>query len=82
MDLNKRIDILKQNFYIKRNSTIKQKLSAFYIIVDLISGMVVGCVSGYSLDQYFQTLPAFLFVFSGLGTIAGLYNALKNVSKS
>jgi len=45
---------------------------AWRMVVELVSGMVLGLAIGYGLDVVFHTLPLFLVIFSLLGFGAGV----------
>ena len=46
--------------------------NAWRMVVELVTGMVMGFGIGYGLDWVFGTLPLFLIVFSLLGFAAGV----------
>lgn len=50
---------------------------AFRIATELVAGVFVGGLFGWSLDAWLRTAPAFLIVFLLLGVAAGLLNAVK-----
>ena len=45
---------------------------AWRMVIELVSGMVLGLAIGYGLDLLFGTLPLFLVIFSLLGFGAGV----------
>ena len=45
---------------------------AWRMVIELVSGMVLGLAIGYGLDVVFHTLPIFLIIFSLLGFGAGV----------
>ena len=45
---------------------------AWRMVIELVSGMVLGLAIGYGLDVLFGTLPLFLVIFSLLGFGAGV----------
>ncbi len=51
------------------------------LLVDLISGLIVGAFLGYFIDVYFGTLPLVLFILTILGTAGGFYNFYKELKK-
>ncbi|MFQ3307556.1 MAG: F0F1-type ATP synthase assembly protein I [Candidatus Midichloriaceae bacterium] len=55
--------------------------STFFIIVDILVGMIVGGFVGYICDFYLNTLPIFLFICSVLGFFSGFLNVYKNLNK-
>jgi len=48
-----------------------QEISPFAIAVDLVSGTMVGVVSGIFTDKFFNSKPLFLIIFTIIGMIAG-----------
>lgn len=45
---------------------------AWRMVIELVSGMVIGLSIGYGLDWMFGTLPIFLVIFALLGFVAGV----------
>ena len=77
-DIKQRIESLKKSAKINKEATAQKKIGPLHVMIDLASGMAVGCGIGYYLDQYFGTLPAFLFICSILGVAGGFYNFFKS----
>ena len=50
---------------------------AFRLSTDLVAGLIVGGVMGWSIDRWLGTAPWFLIVFFILGIAAGIFNVLK-----
>ena len=50
---------------------------AFRLSTDLVAGLIVGGVMGWSIDLWLGTAPWFLIVFFILGIAAGIFNVLK-----
>ena len=46
--------------------------NAWRMVIELVTGMVMGFGIGYGLDWLFGTLPLFLVIFSLLGFAAGV----------
>jgi len=46
--------------------------NAWRMVIELVTGMVMGFGIGYGLDWLFGTLPVFLVVFTLLGFAAGV----------
>ncbi|MCZ6902077.1 MAG: AtpZ/AtpI family protein [Rickettsia endosymbiont of Ixodes persulcatus] len=53
------------------NSKVQQEISPFTIAIDLVSGTMVGVVSGIFTDKFFNSKPLFLIIFTIIGMIAG-----------
>ena len=45
---------------------------AWRMVIELVSGMLLGLAIGYGLDRVFGTLPVFLLIFGLLGFVAGV----------
>lgn len=50
---------------------------AFRLSTELVSGIVVGGVMGWSIDKWLGTKPWFLLIFFILGIAAGIINVIK-----
>ena len=46
------------------------------MIIELVTGMLLGMGIGYGLDAVFKTLPLFLVIFSLIGFAAGIKTML------
>jgi ATP synthase protein I len=49
---------------------------AWRMVIELVTGMLLGMAIGYGLDVLFGTLPIFLIIFSLLGFAAGIRTML------
>jgi ATP synthase protein I len=49
---------------------------AWRMVIELVSGMLLGLSIGYGLDYVFGTLPIFLIIFSLLGFAGGVRTML------
>jgi ATP synthase protein I len=49
---------------------------AWRMVIELMTGMLLGMAIGYGLDVLFGTLPIFLIIFSLLGFAAGIKTML------
>jgi ATP synthase protein I len=77
-ELENRIKLLKDKVSSKQ-ANIHGKFNYSRLLIDLISGLIVGASLGYIADNYFETLPVFLFIFTILGTMGGFYNFYKEL---
>ena len=62
-----------------RTNTVKgfsQGEVAWRMVIELVTGMVLGMGIGYGLDVLFGTLPIFLIIFSLFGFAAGIKTML------
>jgi ATP synthase protein I len=73
--LEQRIEKLKGKAPVKRADTgvvFSQGEVAWRMVVELVTGMVLGLAIGYGLDVLFGTRPLFLVIFVLLGFGAGI----------
>lgn len=73
--LEKRIEKLKGKDPVRRADTgvvFSQGEVAWRMVVELVTGMVLGLAIGYGLDVLFGTRPLFLIIFVLLGFGAGI----------
>ncbi len=73
--LEKRIERLKAKDPVRRADTgvvFSQGEVAWRMVVELVTGMVLGLAIGYGLDVLFGTRPIFLIIFVLLGFGAGI----------
>jgi ATP synthase protein I len=49
---------------------------AWRMVIELVTGMLLGTAIGYGLDVLFKTLPVFLIGFSLIGFAAGIKTML------
>jgi len=54
---------------------------AWRMIIELVTGMVIGMAIGYGLDVVFGTLPIFLVIFALLGFAAGVKTMLRTAAQ-
>ena len=77
--LTARIDRIKGKPAGTKTNTVKgfsQGEVAWRMIIELVTGMLLGMGIGYGLDAVFSTLPLFLVIFSLLGFAAGIRTML------
>lgn len=77
--LEARIDKMKGPAVGVRTNTVKgfsQGEVAWRMIIELVTGMLLGLGIGYGLDAVFGTLPIFLVIFSLIGFAAGIKTML------
>lgn len=73
--LEKRLEKLKGKAPVRRAETgvvFSQGEVAWRMVVELVTGMVLGLAIGYGLDVLFGTRPVFLVIFVLLGFGAGI----------
>jgi ATP synthase protein I len=49
---------------------------AWRMVIELVTGMLLGLGIGYGLDRWFGTLPVFLIIFALIGFAAGVRTML------
>lgn len=81
-DLIKKIDEFKEKErLIKTSNNIEKRGNsiglAFRLSTELVSGIVVGSVMGWSLDKWLGSQPWFFLIFFILGIAAGIINVIK-----
>ena len=54
---------------------------AMRITTDLMSGLIIGGIMGWSLDKMFGTEPWLLILFFVLGVFAGISNVIRTANK-
>ena len=54
---------------------------AMRITTDLMSGVIIGGIMGWSLDKLFGTSPWILIVFFVLGVFAGISNVIRTANR-
>ena len=77
--LSARIDRIKGKPVGVKTNTVKgfsQGEVAWRMIIELVTGMLLGLGIGYGLDAVFGTLPVFLVIFSLIGFAAGIRTML------
>ena len=77
--LTARIDRIKGKPAGVKTNTVKgfsQGEVAWRMIIELVTGMLLGMGIGYGLDAVFNTLPLFLVIFSLIGFAAGIKTML------
>ena len=62
--------------------TGKAMAQGFRMLAELVSGVLVGAIIGWQLDQWSGMSPLFLIVFLILGVAAGFWNMMKSASVS
>ena len=81
-DLISKIDEFKEKEKIAKTSENIEKRGnsiglAFRLSTELVSGIVVGSIMGWSLDKWLGSQPWFFLIFFILGIAAGIINVIK-----
>lgn len=61
---------------VRSGKAFSQGEMAWRMVIELVSGMLLGLAIGYGLDAAFGTLPVFLVIFALLGFVAGVRTML------
>ena len=82
-DLISKIDKFKEKEKIAKTSENIEKRGnsiglAFRLSTELVSGIVVGSIMGWSLDKWLGSQPWFFLIFFILGIAAGIINVIKS----
>lgn len=56
--------------------------SGLQVGVELVAGLIGGCLLGWVLDRWLATSPLFLIVFFLLGAAAGMLNAMRHLRRT
>ena len=81
-DLINKIDNMKEKEnLIKASENIEKRGNsigmAFRLSTELVSGILVGSVMGWSIDKWLGSQPWFFLIFFILGIAAGIINVIK-----
>ena len=81
-DLINKIDNIKEKEnLIKTSENIEKRGNsigmAFRLSTELVSGILVGSVMGWSIDKWLGSQPWFFLIFFILGIAAGIINVIK-----
>jgi len=81
-ELDARINALKDTQMPKPEAEEHYSMAqqGWRMVIELVSGLLIGVGLGYGLDVLFGTLPIFLVVFTLLGFVAGV-NVMIRTSK-
>lgn len=60
----------------KAETGFSQGEVAWRMVIELVSGMLLGLAIGYGLDALFGTIPIFLIIFALIGFAAGIKTML------
>ena len=79
--INKINDIKEKENLIKTSENIEKRGNsigmAFRLSTELVSGILVGSVMGWSIDKWLGSQPWFFLIFFILGIAAGIINVIK-----
>ncbi len=79
--INKINDIKEKENLIKTSENIEKRGNsigmAFRLSTELVAGILVGSVMGWSIDKWLGSQPWFFLIFFILGIAAGIINVIK-----
>ncbi len=81
--LEARISVLKQKDAPTphQETHYSQAHLAWRMVIELVTGLLIGFGIGYGLDSLFGTLPIFLVVFTLLGLAAGIKTMMRSAQE-
>ncbi len=65
----------------KAGTSFSQGELAWRMVIELVTGMLLGLVIGYGLDALFGTLPIFLVIFALFGFAAGIRTMMQTAKQ-
>ena len=79
--LDKKIEEFKSKKERNRPKPLKVKNDGWRMVIELVTGMVLGVSLGMGLDYIIGSEPIFLIVFSLLGFMAGVKTMIATAKK-
>ena len=79
--LDKKIEEFKSNKEENRPKRLKVQNDGWRMVIELVTGMVLGVSLGMALDYIVGSEPIFLIVFSLLGFMAGVKTMIATAKK-
>ena len=79
--LDRKIEEFKSEKEINRPKRLKVKNDGWRMVIELVTGMVLGVSLGLALDYIVGSEPIFLVVFSLLGFMAGVKTMIATAKK-
>ncbi len=74
-NLSKRIEVALAKKDYKQTFNKTESLNIYYRVgTELLAGLIIGAVIGWTIDQWLNTIPLFLIIMFILGGVAGIYN--------
>ena len=81
-DLKVRLKIAKKKINPEKDPTSRSNLGqAFKMSTELVSAVLVGTISGFILDTWFDTKPWLIIIFFFVGVVAGITNVVRSAKK-
>lgn len=65
----------------KTGTSFSQGELAWRMVIELVTGMLLGLAIGYGLDALFGTMPIFLVIFALFGFAAGIRTMMGTAKK-
>ena len=82
-DLDNKLKYIREN-KVESNSNTKAFKSAhigWRMVLELVTGIVIGVIFGFSLDSFLNTSPIFLIILIFLGFAAGVRTMIKTAKE-
>ena len=80
-NLDKKMEEFKQKKEKNRPKQLKVKNDGWRMVIELVTGMLIGISLGMALDYMIGSEPLFLIVFSILGFMAGVKTMIATAKK-
>ncbi len=64
------------------DKTADQAQLAWRMVIELVTGLLIGFGMGYGLDSLFGTMPVFLVLFTLLGLAAGIRTMMRSAQEA
>ncbi len=66
---------------VKAGTSFSQGELAWRMVIELVTGMILGLAIGYGLDVLFGTMPIFLVIFALFGFAAGIRTMMQTAKQ-
>ena len=66
---------------VKAGTSFSQGELAWRMVIELVTGMILGLAIGYGLDALFGTMPIFLVIFALFGFAAGIRTMMQTAKQ-
>ena len=65
----------------KENPQTSNFGQAFKLSTELVAAVLVGTITGFILDNWFDTKPWLIIIFFFVGVVAGILNVIRSAKK-
>ena len=81
-DFKERLQQFKKKYMPQKAHKVEKEPHEGHFLLEMISGLLTGAFLGYIIDEYFSTLPMWLFICSVLGICGGYWSFFKRLNKT